>query len=68
MKRDIEVYNLSQMGLPEDGIVGSSGKTIADKKKEGCTWSEVEDWVTRQVGYDKEVIDWARKVYNQTKI
>ncbi len=61
---DVETYDLRQIGQSEDGIVGSSGKTIKDKKAEGCSWSEVEDWVTRQLGYDKEVIDWARKIYN----
>ena len=61
----VETYNLSQMGQPEDGMVGSSGKTITDMKNEGHSWSEVEDWVTRQVGYDPDVINWARKIYNK---
>lgn len=63
---EIRCYSLNQIGQSEDGIVGDSGKTIADMKKQGMEWSEVEDWITRQVGYDKEVINWARKVYNNS--
>ena len=59
----IESYSLSDIGKPEDGIVGNSGKTITDMRNSGLSWSEVEDWVTRQVFYDKEVINWARKIY-----
>lgn len=37
---------------------------IRSMRQEGKSWSEVCDWVTRQVGYDVEVVDWARRVYN----
>ncbi len=37
---------------------------IIKMKRDGQEWSAVEDWITRQVGYDREVIAWAREVYN----
>ena len=61
----IITYSLSQMGQPEDGIVGSSGKIIGDMKASGLACSEVEAWVTKQIGYDKDIINWVRKIYNQ---
>lgn len=37
---------------------------IRRMRREGKSWSEVEDTVTRQVGYDRGIIKWAREVYN----
>lgn len=38
-------------------------KQILKMKKEGKEWSEIEDWITRQIGYDKEVIEKGREIY-----
>jgi len=38
-------------------------KQILKMKKEGKEWSEIEDWITRQIGYDKEVIKKGREIY-----
>lgn len=37
---------------------------IRKARREGKTWSEVYDWITRQVGYNAGVVNWAQKVYN----
>jgi len=43
----------------------SESETIIRKmRREGDTWSEVCDWITRNIGYNSEVIEWARKIYN----
>ena len=36
---------------------------IRKMKYQGKKWSEVLDWIERQVGHDPEVIRWARKVW-----
>lgn len=33
--------------------------------KQGLNWSDISDWITRQIGYDKKVLDIARKYYTQ---
>lgn len=42
-------------------------KTIREMKATGQSWSAVEDYITRQVGYDREVIKLARDVYNSSE-
>lgn len=37
---------------------------IRRMRREGKEWGEVCDWITRQVFYDTEVIEWARNIYN----
>ena len=37
---------------------------IRKMRQEGKSWSEVSDWITRQVGYNTDLVAWARKVYN----
>jgi len=42
-------------------------EAIREMKTKGQSWSAVEDYITRQVGYDREVIKLARDVYNRTE-
>lgn len=44
-----------------------SEEQIRKMAKDGYEWSAVEDWVTRQVGYDKEILAWARRIYNEAR-
>lgn len=37
---------------------------IRNMRREGKEWSEVCDWITRHVGYDTEIVHWARNIYN----
>lgn len=43
-------------------------ETIRKMRRGGKEWSEVEEWVTRQVGYDKEILDLAKEIYRAENV
>ncbi len=53
-----EVYTMSD----------SAEEVIKDMKRRGLEWSEVCDWITRQIGYDTNVVEWARRIYNNLEV
>lgn len=60
--------HMIEIPLTKPPLPSSSREQIERMAKEGYEWSAVDDWVTRQVGYDKEALDWAREIYNKAKL
>lgn len=64
-----KILRWSGSGQPGEDLLKSGGSAdkIREMVREGKQWSEVSDWVTRQIGYDPEVLDWARDIYNEAR-
>jgi hypothetical protein len=43
--------------------MNESEAIIRKMRSDGKEWSEVVEWITQQVGYSIDVIEWARKIY-----
>lgn len=48
--------------------LGDAEEVIRKMRREGKGWSDVTDWITRQVGYSPDVIEWARKIYYEEEV
>lgn len=64
-----KVLRWSGAGKPGEKLLKSGGSTekIREMAREGYSWSDVSDWITRQIGYDRDVLSWARDIFNEAR-
>jgi len=64
-----KILRWSGAGHPSEKLLksGGSAEKIKEMAQEGKLWSEISDWITRQIGYDRDVLDWAQGIFTEAR-